>query len=82
MVLNIINILAHETLILQISMECLSTNKRKRKTRQIPRPCKRAEEIMEHEGCSNTNCSWTPWNSQKEVRIETGRSRLSRSQHC
>ena len=44
----------------------------KRKDRQIPRSCQRAENSAEHECDGATNCSWNPWNGPKGFGKETG----------
>ena len=41
------------------------------KTGQIPGPCQKAEEIMEHESDSDTTYNWSIWNSSKDPRKET-----------
>ena len=33
----------------------------------IPRSCQRAEEAVEHEGDSEINCKWCPWNGPQSL---------------
>ena len=42
-------------------------NKRKRKGRQVLRPCLRNEKGEEYEGYSDTNCSWHAWNGSQRL---------------
>ena len=46
-------------------------NKGKQKDRQIHGPCQRSEKAVEHEGKSNTNCSWHTWNGPEDPREGT-----------
>ena len=32
------------------------------KDRKIPESCQRTEEVVEHEGDGDNNCSWCTWN--------------------
>ena len=45
--------------------------KESQKTGQIPRCCKRAEKMMEHEGDSDINHSWSSWNCPQKTGKDT-----------
>ena len=65
-----------------------SKNKRKQKDRQILGPCLRTKKIMEHEGDSDTNCSWCVWNGPLRLWEKAGEIKSreeswpSRQHHC
>ena len=46
----------------------IDQSKRKRKTEQIPGPCLNIEQVLEHEGDSDTRHNWSLWNSAEESR--------------
>ena len=48
-----------------------SESKENQKDVQISGPCQRAEKAVEYESDSNTNYSWSPWNSPQESGKET-----------
>ena len=48
-------------------------NQRKRKKRQILRPCRRSEKAREHEGDGDTNCDRCTWDNLQKLNKKTGR---------
>ena len=52
----------------------LSENQRKRKGRQLLRPCQRTKSAMEHEGDGDTNCYRYTWNDTQ--RLTQGAARV------
>ena len=48
-------------------------NQRKRKERQVLRPCKRTKTVMEHGGDGDTDCIWCTWNDPQLLGNEAGR---------
>ena len=47
--------------------------KKKRKKRQLLRPCQRTEKAVEHETDGDTNCNWCTWNGPQRIGKRTGR---------
>ena len=41
-------------------------DQRKRKERQVLRPCLRPKKAVEQEGNGDTNCDWFSWNGPKK----------------
>ena len=56
----------------------LSEIQRKWKERQVPGHCQRTKNPMEYEDESDTNCSWSTWNSSQRFEKVTGRVEIER----